>query len=232
MVFGEMTVKLESVCERLDRVVAESIETYQSLLEKRSLLNKTLDDGYLNLSKARSIMGCANVSMLQVPAEMDARVNVQVAPSQIEAQCDDVVDEELSVKFESLNFNLGYVQPPAPVETVGAKETTDAVDEDFDVVDKSELGDVEEEEEDKSKKTPPPPVDPTKLPTWFGVLTPLSLKQSHKAFSSSLSLITAISELQTRLLSLEQLYKQLLKEKVTASDIHSSDSQAQEIKAN
>ena len=196
-----MTVKLESVCERLDRVVSESIDTYQKLIEQRSLLNKTLDDGYLNLSKARSIMGCANVSILQVPAEMDARVNVDVAPSQVEAKCEEM--EGLSIQFESLNFNLGYVQP---VETVVAKET-DA--DDFDVVDKSEIDD----EEEPKKKTPPAPVDPTKLPTWFGVLTPLSLKQSHKSFSSSLSLITSISELQTRLVSLEELYKQLLKEK-------------------
>ena len=212
-----MTVKLESVRERLDKCCTMYVETYQSLLEQRSLLNKTLDDGYLNLSKARSIMGCTSLSILQVPVEMDARVNVDVAPSQIEEQCDDV--DGLSVKLDSLHFHLGYVKQPV-VETVVAKE---ADVDDFDVVDKSELAD--EEEEEKPKKTP---VDPSKLPTWFGLLTPLSLKQSHKAFSASLSLVTSVSELQTRLIGLEELYKQLIKEKVDACS--ETDSVQQDVK--
>ena len=61
--------ELESLNERLDKQACEMLECYEELLTERSLLEKCLDDGYLNMSKARSIVGCASLSRLQIPEE-------------------------------------------------------------------------------------------------------------------------------------------------------------------
>jgi hypothetical protein len=62
--------------ERLDCCVTSFIETYDQLLDYKMKLNKNLDVAYLNMSKARSLIGCSRVSILQVPNEMEPKVKV------------------------------------------------------------------------------------------------------------------------------------------------------------
>lgn len=71
------SLDVEKLNEKLDTYAVEMIECYQDLLAERVLLEKFLKDGFLNMSKARSIMGCASLSRLQIPENtMTAQVRV------------------------------------------------------------------------------------------------------------------------------------------------------------
>ncbi|RNA41307.1 coiled-coil domain-containing protein [Brachionus plicatilis] len=157
--------KLNEINQKLDKCACLYIESYQSLLTLRELLNKALDDGYLNLSKARSIVGCTSLSILQIPSELEAKVSIET-----NEKIDIVKTDDPSVDLEvpSIQFNLSVSNSD-------------------------------------SKEIP--------LPSWFGVLTPLSLKTSQKSFCRSLNLATSICECQTRLNELGKVYQDLLSEK-------------------
>ena len=55
-----MSIK-STICSDLDDLVVLYIECYQEILHNHQLLNNSLDDGHLNLSKARSLIGCNNL---------------------------------------------------------------------------------------------------------------------------------------------------------------------------
>ena len=60
------------VNEQLDILAISFVECYQDILFNRELLNNSLDDAYLNLSKSRSLIGCNNLSLLQIPNEIES----------------------------------------------------------------------------------------------------------------------------------------------------------------
>ncbi len=66
----------KTICSDLDKLAISYIECYQEILFNRQLLNDCLDDAYLNLSKARSLIGCNRLSLLQIPNEFDANLFV------------------------------------------------------------------------------------------------------------------------------------------------------------
>lgn len=157
--------KIDEINQKLDKCVCMYIESYQSLLTLRELFNKALDDGYLNLSKARSIIGCSNLSVLQIPSELEPKISIETSE-----KIDIIKTDDPNVDFElkNIQFNL------------------------------SATGSDSKE---------------ARLPNWFGVLTPLSLKTSQKSFSRSLNLASCIAECQIRLNSLGNFYQDLLSEK-------------------
>ncbi|CAF0754261.1 unnamed protein product [Brachionus calyciflorus] len=99
----DKTEKLNIINEKLDKCICLFVECYQTVLTQRELLNKTLDDGYLNMSKARSIIGCSSLSILQIPSELEAKVTVDIKTDTSLVKTDDP-----SVKFEypETNFDL------------------------------------------------------------------------------------------------------------------------------
>lgn len=159
----------DSINEKLDTLTLEILDCYDQILNKRSLLNSNLDDAYLNLSKARSLIGCASLSIMQVPSELEPNVTVN------ELETDAICPGNNEIKYKEITYDL-VVQ--------SKQKTSDHTD----------------------NKQPIP-----SLPTWFGVLTPLSLKASQKMFSQSLYTIKSICELQTKLNSLQKSYFDLKK---------------------
>ena len=156
----------EELNEKLDTVSLMMIECYDEILTKRNQLNTSLDDAFLNLSKARSLIGCSSLSILQVPVELEANVTVN--------ECEKEVTES-DVNYKHLNYDL----------MIKTKQKTSS--------------------NDTEQSIP-------SLPTWFGVLTPLSLKTSHKSFSQSLYIIKSICELQSKLANLQLIYSDLKKQ--------------------
>ena len=157
-----------SVDEKLDHCVCLLVECYEEILRQRSLLNECLDAGFLNLSKARSLLGCASLSILQVPSELDAAVTIDIKEQTALA--------ENYFDYKLLEFDLKFSNAPKSATSNGPNQANP-------------------------------------MPSWFGVLTPMSLKTSHKSFANSLYLIKSISELQNKLTSLKLVYKRLLSEK-------------------
>lgn len=78
-----MNEQLEAVNERLDAQAVQMLECYEELINQRTLLERCLDEGYLNMSKARSLLGCASLSRLQIPQDEsglgEARFRVHVS---------------------------------------------------------------------------------------------------------------------------------------------------------
>jgi hypothetical protein len=163
------TQTLEQVLNNLEKCSCLFIDYYQQILEERKFLDSTLDDAYLNLSKARSIIGCSNLSILQVPSE-DLTANVKIEIN----QSDQNEDLDLIDKFNNLSIDL-----------IGCSSSAN------------------------------------KLPNWFGVFTPLSLKQSQTSFNRSLNLIKSICELQIKIQNLQFIYSDLLKRKSELVDSNS-----------
>ena len=157
------------VNEKLDTIALEIIDCYDQILKRRSILDSSLDDAYLNLSKARSLIGCASLSIMQVPSEIEPNVTVN------ERESDAICTGDSQIKYKEISYDL----------MVKSKQKTN---------------------DDTENKQPFP-----SMPTWFGVLTPLSLKTSQKMFSQSLYTIKSICELQTKLTSLQTLYFDLKK---------------------
>jgi hypothetical protein len=151
---------LPSLCQKLDKCAIEYVECYGQILTQRALMEESLNDAYLNMSKARSLIGCTSLSSLQIPPELTPHARVELN--------DDDSDYD--------QFNLVF-------------------------------GSNTEQKDDAKSLTCSP------FPKWFGVLAPLSLKTSHKAFSRSLNMAVSLCELQSKLKSLEKEYKQLMSEK-------------------
>lgn len=97
------TQKIDELNQKLDKCICLYIDSYQSLLTLRDLLDKTLDDGYLNLSKARSIIGCSNLSVLQIPAELEAKVSIETNEKVDIIKTD---DPNYDFEYTNIDFNL------------------------------------------------------------------------------------------------------------------------------
>ena len=63
--------KMEDMCEELDHLIVEFLESLECLQEKREYLNASIRDGHLNLSKARHSMRNKSVGALQYSHKMD-----------------------------------------------------------------------------------------------------------------------------------------------------------------
>jgi hypothetical protein len=70
-----MTVDLP-INEQLDKLTLLMIECYDDILTHHTLLEQCLNEAHLNLSKARSLIGCTNLSLLQIPADLNALVKI------------------------------------------------------------------------------------------------------------------------------------------------------------
>ena len=167
-------IEQSTLKEKLDTCAILCVETYNELLAQRTRLNEQLDNGFINMSKARSIMGCASLSSMQLPSEITPSVLVDVVESK---------QNEIDFEYNQTNFNLKIANIKKSNETV--------------------------EETAEKKMT----VSNIPLPSWFGFLTPMSLKSSQKSFCSSFETIKYISELQAKLQDLQNLYTDLLKQK-------------------
>jgi hypothetical protein len=133
------------VNEQLDILAISFVECYQDILFNRELLNNSLDDAYLNLSKARSLIGCNNLSLLQIPNEIESSLFID--------------DSHDTFKLFTHDIDL------------------------------------------------------KKNCSWFGLFTPLSLKNSQKSFFKSVEIIINLCNLNSKLKSIENEYKKLLEKK-------------------
>lgn len=69
---------LTSLCEKLDKCTIDYVECYGQILTQRALLDESLGDAFLNLSKARSLIGCTNLSTLQIPPELTPYAHIEL----------------------------------------------------------------------------------------------------------------------------------------------------------
>ena len=67
--------KMEDVCEELDHLIVEFLESFECLQGKREYLNASIRDGHLNLSKARHSMRNKSVGALQYSHKMDCALH-------------------------------------------------------------------------------------------------------------------------------------------------------------
>ena len=104
---SQLSVSQADANEQLDACALSMLDCYEEILTQRSLLEKSLDDAYLNMSKARSILGCAQLSALQLPAELKPSVTVSLTKKHAATEA---ANAELQLKDE-LKFALDVEQP-------------------------------------------------------------------------------------------------------------------------
>ena len=93
----------EIVKEKLDKCAILLIECYEKILSQRKQLDANLNDGYLNLSKARSQVGCVNLSAMQIPLEtLEATLTIDTTDQKII----DKTDQDDDFEYETLNYNV------------------------------------------------------------------------------------------------------------------------------
>jgi hypothetical protein len=88
--------------EKLDTIALMLIDCYNEIIEQRELLNTSLDDAYLNLSRARSLVGCSSLSIMQVPFELEP--NVTVNSNTTQSCCLDSLQQD--IKYNETKFDL------------------------------------------------------------------------------------------------------------------------------
>ena len=189
---GNLSLKADSKAsdvyilnEKLDLVATALVECYEKLLSERKLLDTCLNDGYLNLSKARSQVGCAHLSIMQIPAEeLKPFVTVEIKSSNTSTALDE--SKDIRIDYSTHSFDLQFEEN----------------DEDPKKNDEKEGDEIKFDAKSKKKYAP--------LTKWFGAFPSLSLRQSQTAFSNSLFIIKNIADLQAKLKSLHSLYKDLL----------------------
>ncbi len=116
----------ESKNEKLDLVVTLLVESYEKLLSERKLLDECLNDGYLNLSKARSQLGCANLSLMQIPAEdhnLKPFVTIEVTNTKKAVTSNETKD--VNIEFSSMTYDLMYDQDESNSKGTEKKEAKD-----------------------------------------------------------------------------------------------------------
>ena len=112
--------------EKLDLVVTLLVKCYQQLLDERKLLEESLNDGYLNLSKARSQLGCANLSIMQVPAEdhnLKPFVTVEVKNEMRTVRSEE--EKNINIKFSATVYDLVYHKDEIKSIDAEKKESTE-----------------------------------------------------------------------------------------------------------
>ncbi len=91
-----------TINDKLDACASLLVETYSELITHHELLKEKLDNGFINLSKARSILGCSSLSILQVPNDLSANVTVDLLQSRIST------NEEF--EYTNLQYKLNLVK--------------------------------------------------------------------------------------------------------------------------
>ena len=125
----DLTIEEKNVTgldEKLDLVVTLLVKCYEQLLGERKLLEETLNDGYLNLSKARSQLGCANLSIMQVPAEdhnLKPFVTVEVKNEMKTVRSDE--EKNININFSATVFDLVYHKDEIKSIDAEKKESTE-----------------------------------------------------------------------------------------------------------
>ena len=92
-----------TIDEQIDKCVELMVDCYTKLLDEHNSLNDCLNEAFLKMSKARSLIGCNNLSMLQVPTEsLQPLVAVDLCQSTRTCQ----IDEQVSFQHEHTQFEL------------------------------------------------------------------------------------------------------------------------------
>ena len=112
--------------EKLDLAVTLLVGTYEQLLSERKSLDECLNDGYLNLSKSRSQLGCANLSIMQIPAEdhnLKPFVTVEVNNKSNTVKSNEI--KNVNIDFASLAYDLVYNKDDVKSTDTEKKESTE-----------------------------------------------------------------------------------------------------------
>ncbi|XP_046993278.1 coiled-coil domain-containing protein 115 isoform X1 [Schistocerca americana] len=190
--FTEKTVKMdiEETCKKLDLLCIEELEIMEEYIRCKVELEKLMKAGFLNIAKARYIMGKTSVSSLQLPSE-DA--------SDVTALCKVVLDKKSSAEDREFQLMLDFKDQGKQVDDVTPAPRK------RNITDENKL--MEEKPDSKFKTQDSDPL------RWFGVLVPQNLRQAQTNFQSALPLVIECANLQLKLLDSYDKHKKALRRK-------------------
>ncbi|XP_066999047.1 coiled-coil domain-containing protein 115 [Anabrus simplex] len=183
-----MGKQLNEIYKEMDELSLKILQLMEQHIRSKVRLEELMKTGFLDMAKARYIMGNNNVSSLQLPTECSEEFLPQYT---VTAFVESTLGHAL---YKLNNMSLNDVEPS--IERTLVKKRKGKMDE---VV--SISTDMQEDEE--SAKI----IDPLK---WFGVLVPQNLRRAQTCFRTVLQLVVEIATIQSELVFCQQKYKELL----------------------
>ena len=210
-----MANKLKEINIRLDEILLEFFDVYDTLIQTQGALGNNMKDGFLSMSRARYSMGIKSVGVSQYNLQnMVASQTVATETNKCYSANSISISNKKDNSDEPFSTNFELVDPSKlqtdnqtddgiPVETVGLRQrkVTDVKNEN--IVSASERQDSK-----KANKN-----DPLK---WFGVLVSPSLRQSQTSFKSVIENVVSLANMKNKLLNLIGEYHECVIEKAAA----------------
>ncbi|XP_066285222.1 coiled-coil domain-containing protein 115-like [Branchiostoma lanceolatum] len=209
-------MELQTVCERLDKLVVELFDKLEDLTAARKRMDDHLKQGFFNLAKARYSLGVKGVGQIQYAAIMDPLVHVHVSEEDgcNKFNLDRIIPNKSSsgaVKKVSFDDQESKVRRRhtgrGDEENDEQKEGFDEGEEDEEV---AELSRGVEELELRQVANPHSLQDPLR---WFGILVPPCLRHGQHSFSQVVAQSCQVANLQSQIDQLRLEYRQLLLQK-------------------
>lgn len=185
---------IEETCKKLDLLCIEELEVMEEYIRCKVEMEKLMKVGFLNIAKARYIMGKTSVSSLQLPTEDAPDITALYKVTLV----DNLSAEDREFQLLS-NLKQGNAQVDSVTHSTRKRKGSDE--------DKTPDKALEEKPDSKFRT---PDSDPLR---WFGVLVPQNLRQAQTSFQSALPLIVECANLQLKLFNVSNKYKDLLMRK-------------------
>ncbi|XP_033647916.1 coiled-coil domain-containing protein 115-like [Asterias rubens] len=208
---------MEALCCELDDVTVHYFEILQQLSMVKQDMEISMQQGFMNLSKARNAMGRGQVGSLQFDqSKMSAQAMVYLSQDQDDKSYTDFqVEHEKELELKTTKIaHCSDVKKPREIpelksqKKVSRKHCTDPSTS-------KEQHFVHQQDEGK------PVCDPLR---WFGILVPSNLRQCQSNFVQALHICSKVACLQSRLDSVKCEYARLQKKKKQVKDASTSDS--------
>lgn len=186
----------KSICCEIDRLHIKILDLSEEEIKYKLELEKLMNSGYVNIAKARYIMGSKSVSMLQLPTENSTQTTRALSRVHREEYKGYEMFKLQIIKPSSLSSDINEEEPTARK----TKRKTIVTDKD----NKDELLDSSDTVTNNEFS------DPIKL---FGVLVPFTLRTAQQFFKDSLFVIVKCATIQSELNQAISRYEHLSKMK-------------------
>lgn len=187
------------ISEELDDLTFRFLDIIQSIINKQNHLQDVLRNGYVNMAKARYIMGNKHVSTLQI-SEKEVTAKFQV--------CSEVNNHS---NVECMNFKITEECNQDTEKSKDQKVVHRKVKSPKDLVEGDSYVSCEQSSESGNHKNENHSLlNKTNPLNWFGILVPQSLRTCQSHFVESLDIIAELATLKSELVSVCVRYKEAL----------------------
>eukprot|EP00088_Acartia_fossae_P040861 TRINITY_DN4259_c1_g1_i2.p1 TRINITY_DN4259_c1_g1~~TRINITY_DN4259_c1_g1_i2.p1 ORF type:complete len:244 (-),score=56.04 TRINITY_DN4259_c1_g1_i2:181-879(-) len=197
--------------EELSDLTVDLLILAQDLVEAKVKLEEVSKNGWMDMAKARYIMGSTAISTLQLPKpEEDSDTGIEPSATVSKQEC--LRDGSKNVRYYHYSLN-----PPPSAQDTTSQSKQEAAEGLRQRKQESNNGDGDTKggsKVEEVKKRPKSLSDPVR---WFSAMPPAPLKRSQKYFQSGVEIVLEIANLQSQIRGIQNRIKYLkrMKQKQT-----------------